>query len=461
MRFLFTTLQFVESDFYGRVSSRLRDMGHEVSHLALSRRAARDLERRGFRTYCLPDVAARVGIGQSLGAEIERIEARYATPSVKDVYRCDPAARGRPEEWCVERTVRTFRALEQVIDEMQPEIVVPELGRETMREAAYLVGLERGARVFFLLNSLFPKPLRIYVDSYHGSIVPAQEVRALSDSERAEVEAWIASFTERSAPILAHRKVTVTPSKLRDFARHIAVRTLHERDNEYLRPSRFVANYVRQKARGAAAKALYERRDPARRFVYFPLHVTDDFKMERVIPHCVDQEYLIERVAEAVPQGYDVVLKEHPVSLGRNAVSMLRRLTRIPNVRLVDPYTSSHELMRDADAMTVIGSTVGIEALMYSKPVLTMGQPYFAGYGVTVDVDSFRELREAVPAVLGFLPDREQVLRFLHAAMRSTYDALPGWLDTSEDNERKLAAALDEEARSLAPIKRERSLPYS
>ena len=54
-----------------------------------------------------------------------------------------------------------------------------------------------------------------------------------------------------------------------------------------------------------------------------------------------------------------------------------------------------------------------------------MGQPFYSGYGVTLDVDSFRELREAVPAVLRFRPDRDRTLQFLHAAIRSTYEGAP------------------------------------
>jgi hypothetical protein len=451
MRFLFTTLQFAESDFYARVSEELRRLGHEVAHLAVSRRAASALARRGFRSYCLSELTVAPGPDLDLAAETRRIEARYATPSLRDVYRCDPACRGRAEEWCVERTVRHFLALEKVIDEVAPDVIVPEVGRETMREAAYLVGIERGATVLFMLNSIFPRPLRLYANTYQGPMVAPEEVRELTPDERAEVEAFVDGFTRRGEPILAHRKAAVTPSKLRDFARHVLVRTVHERDNEYLRPSRFIRNYATQSVRRALARTLYREPRPGRRFVYFPLHVTDDFKIERVIPHCADQEYLIQLVADAVPQGCDVVLKEHPVSLGRNPFRMLRRLTKIDNVRLVDPYTSSHELIERSDAVTVISSTVGIEALMYAKPVLTMGQPYYAGFGVTLDIDSFREVREAVPALFDFKPDRERILRFLHAGMRSTYAGAPAWIDLSDENAVRLAGSLDAAARKHVP----------
>ncbi len=131
------------------------------------------------------------------------------------------------------------------------------------------------------------------------------------------------------------------------------------------------------------------------------------------------------------------------MSIGRNSVKLLQRLRRIPNAQLVEPHTSSHELMQEAEAIIVISSTVGLEALMYGKPVLTMGQPFYGGYGVTVDVDSFREIREKVPGVLRFQPDRERILEFLHASMRRCYPGAPFLVDGSDENARKLASSLD------------------
>ena len=49
-RFLFTTIQFEESDFYGRVADELRTRGNDVAHVCISRRAAADMARLGFRS---------------------------------------------------------------------------------------------------------------------------------------------------------------------------------------------------------------------------------------------------------------------------------------------------------------------------------------------------------------------------------------------------------------------------
>jgi hypothetical protein len=175
--------------------------------------------------------------------------------------------------------------------------------------------------------------------------------------------------------------------------------------------------------------------------------VTDDYKILKVIPHCVDQASIVEQVADALPVGYDLVLKEHPMSVGRNSVALLRRLRTRMNVRLVPPTTSTHDLIRRSEAVAVISSTVGLEALLYEKPVLTLGQPFYSGYGVTLDVDSFRELRERVPDLLRFRPDPERVRRFLHAAMRQCYPGAPVLVDRSQENAIALAGSLEQRAR--------------
>ena len=444
MRFLFLTLYGCETDFYGRVSRELVHRGHEAVHVTWSRRGAQRLRRTGLCAYVLPELLTAAGTARDLAAEGRRVEGRYAMRSLRDVYRTDWPLEGRPEDEAIRRTVRHFLALERVFEEVRPDIVVPEVGSETMRTAAHLISLDRGVQALFLFYTIFPRPLRLYRDTMQAPIVAPEEVRPLTGAERAQVEGFVAGYIERDRPIRDYRRPRVHGGTLRAFAGHVARRALWDRDNEYLRPHRFVANYAREKAQAKVARRFYEPvGDAPRPFVYFPLHVVDDYKIRRIIPHCYDQAALIELIAESLPQGVDLLLKEHPLSVGRNPPALLRRLSRRPNVRLVDPFTSSHELIRRAAAVTVISSTVGLEALLHGRPVLTCGQPFYAGYGVTVDVDSFRELPDTVMRVLSFRPDRERTLRFLGAAMRACLPGKPVLVDSSSENAVVLAGTLD------------------
>jgi hypothetical protein len=448
MRFLFTTLQTYESDFYGRVGAELAARGHEVAHVTVSRASARELRAKGFDAVCLPDAIAALP-PTNLEAEVARIESTYAMPHIRDVYRADWPCDGRPERWCVERTVAHFRALERVFDDVRPDVLVPEVGNETIRVASHLIALERRIPVLFLLYTIFPNPLRLYVDTLHAPIVPQEEVRDLTAEEREEVEAFRRSFTERAKPIRQHRRVPVEWRRVKLFAGHVRRRRGEDADNDYLQPGRLLRTNALELVRARAARPFYDELDPSRPFVYFPLHVVDDYKIKRIIPHTYDQVSLVEQVADSLPPGYDVVLKEHPMSVGRNSIALLRRLRGRPNVRLVGPYESTHELIRKAAAVAVISSTVGLEALLYDKPVLTLGQPFYSGYGVTLDVDSFTEIRAKVPELLRFRPDPERITRFLHAAMRACHPGAPVLVDRSQENAVRLAGSIEQLAEQV------------
>jgi hypothetical protein len=115
----------------------------------------------------------------------------------------------------------------------------------------------------------------------------------------------------------------------------------------------------------------------------------------------------------------------------------------------VHPRTSSHALVQAADGVVVLGSTVGLEALLYEKPVLTMGRPFYSGYGVTLDVETTDDLRVPLAELRTFRPDQERTRRFLHAAWRSCYPGAPVLIDRSDENAALVAASLDAAASAL------------
>src|SRR5262245_28318900 len=177
MRFLFTTLQTYETEFYGRVGVELAARGHQVSHVSVSRQAARLLREQGIDATCLMDEIAALPPPRDVWADARAIEERYGLPTIREVYRTDPAAERLGEEAAVRRTVDHFRALERILDRAQPDVLVPEVGNETIRAATHLIGLERQIPVLFLLYTIFPRPLRLYVDTLHAPIVAPDEVR--------------------------------------------------------------------------------------------------------------------------------------------------------------------------------------------------------------------------------------------------------------------------------------------
>ena len=449
---MFVGLGHLESEFYGRVGAELASRGHEVAHVTYSRWSARALRRKGLTAFCFPDRMASIG-PVDVPAAAADVSHSYETGSCRSIYRTDFTLATKPEEWAVEQTVRQLVAMESIFEEWNPEILLPELGNEAIRNVAHLVALRRGVPALFAFHTIFPNPLRLYVDQPHGRIVPPTALRRLSPSEREQVDRFSRAFLERDAPIRPYRSTRVTAHRARMLFRHAAVRFLTDRDNPYLRPVAWPLRDIRNSIRARLASLLYDRKPIDRPYVYFPLHVTDDYKLERLVPHCADQVALVRQVAGTLPEGIDLVVKEHPLSIGRNRLQMLAALKRIPNVRLVEPHVSSVKLARGARAVVVISSTVGLEALLANRPVLTLGKPFYAGYGVTIDVDDFYDLPDALTDVLRFEPDPDRVAEFLHAAMDACYPGVPVLVDASDENAVMLADSFERAARAVRALR--------
>ena len=141
------------------------------------------------------------------------------------------------------------------------------------------------------------------------------------------------------------------------------------------------------------------------------------------------------------------------MSLGRNTFRLLHRLRRRPNVRLVDPYTSTHELIRRSEAVVVISSTVGLEALLYDKPVLTLGRAVLR----RLRSHARRRTRSPTSAArcrscCAFRPDPERIAQFLHWRCGSATRAQPLLVDRSEENARTVAETLERAALGLPHV---------
>jgi hypothetical protein len=435
MRFLFATIQSFESDFYGRVSERLLADGHDVEHVTYSRISSARLAERGLRAR-----SARALL-QPADGDGARIVDRYGREALSEAERVDRPSARRGDAWARPRTVAHVRVLERVFEEACPDVLVSEPGPELLRSIAHHVASERGTPTLWPSYTIFPTPLRLAVDEPQAPIVPEAELRALTAAERGELERFREEFTRREQPIRPHRQLLPTVARARRAGQYVAARAGEDRDNEYLEPGRWTAEHVLGWVRPAAARRVYVT--PAgRRFLYLPLHVAGDHKLVGDFPQWADQTALVARVAAALPAEFDLVVKEHPLSYGRNSVALLRRIARIPRVRLVHPRTSSHALLRAAEGVVALRSTLGLEALLYEKPVLTLGRPFYSGYGVTMDVGAGDDLREPLAGLPAFRPDSERIRRFLHAAWRSCYPGAPVLVDQSDANALLVASSL-------------------
>ena len=159
-----------------------------------------------------------------------------------------------------------------------PDVVVPEVGSETMRTAAHLIGARaRHRRCCSSSTRSSRDPLRLYVDTMHAPIVGrGRGARARAPPSAPRSRRSSPRFTARDKPIREYRARdghAGQAARLRPPRRgHARPR---DRDNEYLRPHRFVdatscasaprALAARRLLRAAAARAAVRLLPAARR----------------------------------------------------------------------------------------------------------------------------------------------------------------------------------------------------
>lgn len=151
--------------------------------------------------------------------------------------------------------------------------------------------------------------------------------------------------------------------------------------------------------RDIVRSGLFDDHPPEGDFVYFALAVTPEQSTCILGPQFVDQFVVISLLAQALPAGWRLVVKEHLPMLGIRKRSFYERLKALPNVVLVEPWQDPSALIKKARAVAAITGTTPLEATMVGTPVLLFGDVWYTATGLVrrcerLD-DLSGELREA------------------------------------------------------------------
>lgn len=325
-----------------------------------------------------------------------------------------------------------FRLFEQQFDEFRPDAILSDGVACTMSYIQYAIARKRG--IPFLTLAAARVTDRFYIirnrrDRY-------ERVEALF--EQYKRDGLPGHLREQAQEFLdTFRGVKQKPKYYLEYAQppkvdYASLRTirelLHRRsldpDNYLLQsPWRALGGRVTRLAKNYVFDpGHFERPEPGEKFVFFPLHFQPEMTTLVLGPYAVNQVAVVENLAKTLPIDHRLYVKEHKASLGRREMGYYRRLRSIPNVRLISPYADSHDLITQSSAVCVISSTVGWEALLYEKPVVSIGDVFYNAYDGVQCVDSYAALPAAFGrAIREYTPDRELLLKYIAANIEGTY----------------------------------------
>lgn len=294
--------------------------------------------------------------------------------------------------------VTAFRKAEKFLDEQKPDIILS-FGTATVGDYVFeLLAKEKGtpfyqlkatkvANRMFLGDTGLGVPANL-VEAYNASTTFAPDVINAAREHIASIRNQGVKY--EGAILFSQARVK---QKLKNAPKRLLqglVGEYENRRNPFVRADNHVEsplaaawyqNVVHPlRAAGLERKFRFlELEDVERQenFVFFPLHFEPEVAIQVFGKPYQNQIETIRNLALSVPLGMKVLVKEHPRSLGFRRAAYYRKLLDIPNVRLINPFVPSIDIVRQAALVTVISGSIGLEAAVCSKPVIVLGTvPY-------------------------------------------------------------------------------------
>lgn len=180
---------------------------------------------------------------------------------------------------------------------------------------------------------------------------------------------WSGQYVDPSAPSDLERLLAETefPPALLDRARRLIARLIDEGVTKY----------------GSISAALPARRGTTgQRVLLVPGQVADDLSV-RLAGCGMDNAALLTAVRAAEPDAF-IVYKPHPDVIAGHRPGVIDFATARFANEIVNAG-NMHDLVSSVDAVHTITSLAGFEALLRGREVVTYGQPFYAGWGLTTD----------------------------------------------------------------------------
>ena len=401
---------------------------------------------------------------------IRRSEDRYDF-RVFDIWQLT-ALRDKSREKIPEKDIFRYmefiiRGTEKIIQELQPDYVFMMDISGYSYVLVYKIFLAHRIPVLELINPRIPG--RFTFDNAFRSEWPllvknyaSIKEDGMTKDDQEEAKKLIKSFTD--APFKPDDSTTVKEPLSVKLSRvkMDMQRLAHRRRLPHLAP--FFWHPLKDKLLKGSSR--FEQPLEHEKYVFFPLQVFPEASTSIRGKWYVDQVSLIDNLVKAIPCDYKLYVKEHPKNFSIRPAGFHRSIKKHQNVRLISPFANTVQMIKDSSLVITITGTVGWEAVLLQKPVLTFGEVFYNIFDEVKKVESIEKLPELVCSSLGRMVDYDKTVKFVAAVLKATYPgigALPGdcqHRSLTDENITKLVDGLERYAGEMMtlPLKKGSSL---
>jgi hypothetical protein len=176
-------------------------------------------------------------------------------------------------------------------------------------------------------------------------------------------------------------------------------------------------------------------------YIYYALQVDPESSTMVFADMHTDQMAVIEAIAKSMPAGMKLVVKEHIPCIGRRPAGFYERISKMPDVHLVSPFTDGFKWLKNSSLVCSITGTVLWEAMMLGVPALIFGEVHFLnvkeGFVYCPDLSN---LTTAIKKALGTSPATDKTLTtYIASIMKNGIEVSSDdmWFEKFADSEKR------------------------
>ena len=132
-------------------------------------------------------------------------------------------------------------------------------------------------------------------------------------------------------------------------------------------------------------------------YLFLPLHAEPEISLSVYAKFYCNQINFIRNISLALPQGFHLLVKDHPRNQGRRPSSYLKKISQIPRATLINYEVNSLEIIDNSYGIIMLSGFVGFEALLRKKPVFCFGSSMLSRFSNFLNIyncTNFEQLSE-------------------------------------------------------------------
>lgn len=338
--------------------------------------------------------------------------------------------------------INLYYFFDEIIVKNNIKAIIYENVSNSYAYSAYNVGKLYNVEFLGIVMSRLPKRFELFNGKHISSDTYIKEYNNflkndVDESIAAEAEMYVNNFSRvvHNADPFTHPSVSFSKryfasNRIRNF--YIKFKSLrwalrgesfyaYQLKNPLIQSLLNVNRFIKRKIRLMFVNRHYSSVDLNDKFFLYPLHFHPESTTSVQSPHYLNEIEVIQNIAINLPFGHYLYVKDHPSNVGDIGSAFYKRISMIPNVKLIPFHHNSKELIpRSAGVITLTG-TVGFEALILNKPIVILGDVFYEQHPLCFKAKNYNEVWSFCQLILkGSLP-KSSSMATAYALFKMTY----------------------------------------